>query len=702
MRDLPYRLLGMIVLVIGVIWFVLPDTVFSYPIEKLCSFCATLFHWQEDYRRDLNTEGATAIYFGGYLLLLTLLSRYGFYHLGQRGKVSPISLFTNALAVFGSLYLLDFCVSTADPYPFRESLWIFMVFASFFLTILYVDKGQFLLLKIFVIAIGEQCLYAVIYYFLNVNQFYTPNFGNRTSGTFFNPISLYPLCLIGFPLSLVLAETEALPHWRWLWRGISVVILLALVFTYSRGGWIAFAFSTGYLAFSPSSTLRSQRPMRLILGALVAIALLGTVFVRTKGNLLGNPEDRSFWGRFAIWQTALHVISDHPLLGSGLNTYSQKQKEHMTERLKHFNPMNVEAKNLYLNLAAELGLVGLAIFFLVAWRYYQLYRFVIHTFPPSSDLYKIAVGIHAALMGIAVAELADTPILHHTRSAATFSVVCLLGLLCSSVTHACPVSVPDDATLRERRQRFQRVVGVIVAVSFLPITYFSWNFAIGVKKAFEAFPKVHELALRLPKASSYVRLKEIAPVMRDAVVASEDGSFYFHHGVDWLALHRALRKNIRALRFKQGGSTITMQLSRYLFLTRERTLSRKVAEILLALKMERVLSKDRILELYLNMARFGMGRDGILAAAQNYFGKHPKKLTLAEAAFLSGVLPEPPFDRKQITPEFVHRCQRRAFERLQAFFPSQYPPEVLQQAQQAPLRFVWGKVVVPSAKEMRE
>ncbi len=84
-------------------------------------------------------------------------------------------------------------------------------------------------------------------------------------------------------------------------------------------------------------------------------------------------------------------------------------------------PLNVEAKNLYLHLAAELGLIGLAVFCWVAWRYYQLFRFVIGTFPPSSDLYKITIGIHAALIGIAVAGLADTPVLHHTRSAATFA-----------------------------------------------------------------------------------------------------------------------------------------------------------------------------------------------------------------------------------------------------------------------------------------
>jgi len=216
MRDFLYRLLSaiiLVILVIGVIWFILPDTVFSYPIEKLWSFCATIFHWQEYYRKGLQTEGAIAIFFGGYLLLLILLIIYGFCHFVLWDRISPTSHFTNAFALLSSCYLLDFFVSTADPYPFGELLWVFMVFSSFFLTMLYIGEEWALLLKILVIAIGEQCLYAIIYYFLSFNQFHTPDFGNRTSGTFVNPGSLYPLCLIGFPISLILAEMEKSLHW---------------------------------------------------------------------------------------------------------------------------------------------------------------------------------------------------------------------------------------------------------------------------------------------------------------------------------------------------------------------------------------------------------------------------------------------------------------------------------------------------------
>jgi len=573
---------------------------------------------------------------------------------------------------------------------------MFAIFMSFYFCALWCLKEQAIqLTQLLVLIIAQQCVYAVAYYTLGLRQFHSPGFGPRAVGTFDNPSHLYPLCLVGIPISLILAEMEVARSWRWFWRGITTMMLLVLTLTYTRAGWVACGVSLGYLALSTYSLFSRRKNTRRVLIGLALILLTGAIFVRTKGRVAGNPDDRSFWGRITIWGTAVQIIADHPLLGNGLNTYPQKQKEHMTKRLEHFNPMNQEAKNLYLNLTAELGLVGLTLFCLVTLRYYQLYRFIICTFPPSSEIYKIAIGIHAALIGIAVAGLVDTPILHHARAATTFSIACLLGILCSLVKHAFPTPTPDAATLQKRRQRFWRGVGIVTAILILPLAYLLWHITIGVKEALAAFPKVHELANRSLKSSSLVRLKEIAPVMRDAVVASEDGYFYFHHGVDWLALHRALRHNIRAIRIKQGGSTITMQLARYLFLSRERTLSRKVAEILVALEMEKVLSKERILELYLNKARFGMGEGGILSASRNYFGKHPKDLTLAEAAFLAGVLPEPPFEHKRVTPSLVWRCQQRAFKRLQSFFPTQYPKEAIEMAQKIPLRFAWGMVVKP-------
>ena len=130
---------------------------------------------------------------------------------------------------------------------------------------------------------------------------------------------------------------------------------------------------------------------------------------------------------------------------------------------------------------------------------------------------------------------------------------------------------------------------------------------------------------------------EISDFMRFATVAAEDDGFYNHPGVDFLSILRAFRENIRSNAIEQGGSTITQQLVRNVFLTREKTLDRKFREVILALKVERHFSKEDILDLYLNEVPYGSNAYGVQSAAQTYFGKEAKDLTLDEAAFLAAL-----------------------------------------------------------------
>ncbi len=513
-------------IIVLTVWHILPRTVFSYPLEKLVAVVFPNFRWGGTFNAhsQLSQNEAALIYFVGYILLVCFLLRYGYHCFVYRKGVKTVAHFTDAFALFIMLFLLDFFLSTTSLYPFAELLWIFSTFLSYLLLVQFAeDRGALRLIYLLLLAIAQQCIYAIVYYILDIEQFSTPFFGSRTSGTLGNPSKLYPLCLIGIPLSLVLAETETQRHWRWFWRGMGLVMLLALALTYSRAGWLAIAVSLGYLAFSPTSPLRSQPLKRWLLSAFIIAALLGTAFVRTKGNLIGNPDDRSFWGRIAIWQTALKVIADHPLLGNGLNSYLQKQREHMTERLASFNPMNLEAKNLFLHIAAELGLIGLAVLGLVAWCYYQLYRFALRFFNPSSEPYAIAVGIHAALLGIIVAGLADTPILHHSRSATNFSVALLLGTLCVLVDRSHPALPLKATVLLQRRRHFWKAMAFFFALLSPFVAYLSWQAAMGIKLALSALPKVKTLVAYHPSAIVFVPLKDIAPVMQDAVVASEDG-----------------------------------------------------------------------------------------------------------------------------------------------------------------------------------
>jgi len=138
-----------------------------------------------------------------------------------------------------------------------------------------------------------------------------------------------------------------------------------------------------------------------------------------------------------------------------------------------------------------------------------------------------------------------------------------------------------------------------------------------------------------------VSLEKIPKHMQQAMVAIEDGRFYSHSGVDFRGLARALWANLTGRELAQGGSTITQQLAKNIFLSSKKTLSRKIKEILLAVQIERNWTKSRILEAYLNQVYFGSGAYGINAAAKTYFGKPVQKLTLAEAAMLAG-LPQRP------------------------------------------------------------
>ena len=138
-----------------------------------------------------------------------------------------------------------------------------------------------------------------------------------------------------------------------------------------------------------------------------------------------------------------------------------------------------------------------------------------------------------------------------------------------------------------------------------------------------------------------VRLIDLPPYLPRAFVAIEDKRFYDHHGVDPIGIARALLRDVTGGASIEGGSTLTQQLAKNLFLTRERTISRKIQEAILAFWLERRYSKDQILELYLNRVYFGSGAYGVEAAAQKYFGKSARFVTLPEAALLAGLMKSP-------------------------------------------------------------
>ncbi|WP_314954453.1 penicillin-binding protein 1A [Bradyrhizobium cosmicum] len=149
------------------------------------------------------------------------------------------------------------------------------------------------------------------------------------------------------------------------------------------------------------------------------------------------------------------------------------------------------------------------------------------------------------------------------------------------------------------------------------------------------------LAQRGEMAGANVALKDLPPYLPKAFIAIEDRRFYSHFGIDPVGILRALVTNVLHRGVSQGGSTLTQQLAKNLFLTQERTMARKLQEAELAIWLERKHSKNEILELYLNRVYFGSGAYGVEAAAQKYFGKPAKNVTIAEAAMLAGLVKSP-------------------------------------------------------------
>lgn len=199
---------------------------------------------------------------------------------------------------------------------------------------------------------------------------------------------------------------------------------------------------------------------------------------------------------------------------------------------------------------------------------------------------------------------------------------------------------------------------VIVLMLFSPLyMYFSHD----VEKLKSQYPnninqsdEVPEYILKPQRPKNWASLKEMSTYAKWAILLSEDWGFYQHQGIDLNQMKVAFSEMADGERFR-GASTITQQMVKNVFLSQDRTLWRKVHEMILAQKVERVLSKSRILEVYLNCIEFGPGIYGIKQASFHYFRKPPASLNPREAAFLAMLLPSPKryyisFKKKRLTP----------------------------------------------------
>ncbi len=187
----------------------------------------------------------------------------------------------------------------------------------------------------------------------------------------------------------------------------------------------------------------------------------------------------------------------------------------------------------------------------------------------------------------------------------------------------------------------------------------------------------------VPKGqSAWVPLWAISPRLRTAVVIWEDPLFYAHRGFDYEEIWAALKHNLRARSYRRGGSTITQQVAKNVFLSPERTMRRKFKEAIVTRRLESALSKDEILEVYLNVAEWGDGIEGAEAASRRYFQKSAQDLSWAEAALLAGILQNPHRFNPLVARAQALQLRQKVLMKL--FLDDDLSPEEFREALAAP------------------
>ncbi len=164
----------------------------------------------------------------------------------------------------------------------------------------------------------------------------------------------------------------------------------------------------------------------------------------------------------------------------------------------------------------------------------------------------------------------------------------------------------------------------------------------------------------------WVPISRISKHLINAVIVSEDGMFYEHEGVDWYEVEESIKKNLEKGKAARGGSTISQQLAKNLYLSTSKDPMRKFKELIITLRMERILAKRRILEIYLNVIEWGNGVFGVEAASQKYFGKSASQLTREEAAQMAAVIPNPRKYQPNVMSRYVARRSEIILNRMTA------------------------------------
>lgn len=209
----------------------------------------------------------------------------------------------------------------------------------------------------------------------------------------------------------------------------------------------------------------------------------------------------------------------------------------------------------------------------------------------------------------------------------------------------------------------KRIIFALLLILICVVLVFVGNGYSMYKDALKEMP-LEEKVASIKEKDNYTKIEEMPKIYKNAVVSVEDHRFYKHFGIDIIAVGRAAVNDIKEMRFAEGGSTITQQLSKNIYFTQEKKITRKIAEVFMAFKIESSYEKDEILELYLNTSYFGDGYDTVKEASKGYFDKEPNEMTDYEAILLAGIPNAPSVYAPTKNPELAKQRQKRVMNKM--------------------------------------
>lgn len=212
-------------------------------------------------------------------------------------------------------------------------------------------------------------------------------------------------------------------------------------------------------------------------------------------------------------------------------------------------------------------------------------------------------------------------------------------------------------------KKFLKIILIILTIFILIFSIFIVKGYIMYKDALNNL-SISEMKKEIEEKENYTTLSEMPKIYLDAVISIEDHRFKSHKGIDIISIGRALIHDIKNMDFSEGGSTITQQLAKNAYFSQEKKIERKIAEIFMAFRLEKELSKDKILELYLNTSYFGDGYYTVKEASLGYFDKEPKDLTDSEATLLAGLPNAPSVYAPTQNPELAQQRQKQVLDKM--------------------------------------